>query len=368
MEMQDVRALACQPLNLFDVDLGTMTKGGLDCKPRAANADEVRAYCQWLARRAGLFPFEHVDCHSQRDHRGRTIVQCTRATFGRQIKAAHWEGNERIEAEYEAGSYSVMVPHIAQPIVTMETLDAAGEVIASQTLPVDPKKHGVIWDAKAVRAVAGPIAKPAKRKRAKASPPAMENVTAPPSVAMHEEPDQAELIASLVARIETLERLVSVPSIQGEKIIILPAHANDDAPAPTPAVAMDRARRGRIVRAYLRMRRERALDRAALHAGREYCQQLQDRAEKAEARTRGLEMRIEDAEFRASDLQTQLVEMTTRAETAEAANAPALDKATARIVQLERELQKLRPPAPFNIVGLMTGHIDPVRRNVMVPA
>jgi hypothetical protein len=99
-----------------------------------------------------------------------------------------------------------------------------------------------------------------------------------------------------------------------------------------------RAKRERIVRRYLAMRERRALDVAALEAGNEYCRKLQARAE--------------DAEFRLSDLRGRVEKAEARAIAAEAMAAPALDKAQARIVALEMEVARLRPPVTMSGVAV----------------
>lgn len=62
--------------------------------------------------------------------------------------------------------------------------------------------------------------------------------------------------------------------------------------------------------------------------------------------------RAEDAEFQLSDMSVQLAQALARAEAAEAAAAPAIDAATARIVALEREVQHLQPRAAHSATAL----------------
>ena len=166
-------------MNLFNVTTGI--ENACSVKPRAANDDEIKAYMEWQRQRHGL-PEVQEGCELHfRDHNtGRTRSTlhrvCIGATFGAMTSGARWEGEGRereyIQAQYENGAYSVIMPgwnaHRAQ--VTMETLDEAGEIVTSSTLPVEPKKGGIIWDKKAVHAAVGPIAKPKKARKRKAAP------------------------------------------------------------------------------------------------------------------------------------------------------------------------------------------------------
>jgi len=156
-------------LNLFDVWNGTETRHGFALgteKPRAANDIEVKAYLRWQAEKAGAPGFDAVALHFHAPKswkRGQRL--CIGATFGREIASGRYEGAGRdarwIPAQYENGAYSILMPgrDAHRQGITMETMDDAGEVIASQTLPVEPKKGGVIWDRVAVRKAAGPITK-----------------------------------------------------------------------------------------------------------------------------------------------------------------------------------------------------------------
>jgi hypothetical protein len=64
----------------------------------------------------------------------------------------------------------------------METLGDDGEVIASQTLPVEPKKGGVIWSREDVRKAAGKVEKLGKGKAAPVAAPIAESAEVPPIV------------------------------------------------------------------------------------------------------------------------------------------------------------------------------------------
>jgi hypothetical protein len=167
----------------------------------------------------------------------------------------------------------------------------------------------------------------------------------------------ADSLAALVARLDALETIVATLS-------------RGDDEAVTPAVEMHEERRRavrlRMARRYLAMRAQRDLDRRALIAGNAYCQSLQARAEAAETRVRGLDMRVEDAEFQMSDMAGQLERETARADAAEAIAAPILDDAQARIVRLEDQLQTWRQRAekagyrqPFALHALQHGTFQP---------
>lgn len=184
------------------------------------------------------------------------------------------------------------------------------------------------------------------------APPAVEMIeqAAPPPVEMAA---PAGALAVLVARLEALENVVATLS-RGEEQV--------DTLAVEKIEARRRAVRMRTVRRYLAMRAQRDLDRRALIAGNEYCQSLQARAEAAETRMRGLDMRAEDAEFQLSDVRGRLASETARADAAEAIAAPILDDAQARIVRLEDQLQTWRQRAekagyrqPFALHVLQAG-------------
>lgn len=140
--------------NLFDVTRSIAFDG-----PRVANNDEIFAYAQWLRHSRGLPNFPGV---TLRWHGGgrRSQAICIAVSFG---------------GDAETGAYSLLLPgyNSHRQRVTMETLNEAGDVIASQTLPVEPKKGGVIWDRAAVRKACGPVEKPAKALTPTADKPAI---------------------------------------------------------------------------------------------------------------------------------------------------------------------------------------------------
>lgn len=143
-------------MNLFDVEHenGPLMRE----KPRAATETEAKAYVTWLRERRGLRLFDNVELHSRGIGGGRNShLVYWAATFGKCLKPSRWEGDVRTAPEYQEGAYSILIPGHDQlaPRVTMETLDESGEVVASQTLPVEPKKGGVIWDKAAVRKACG---------------------------------------------------------------------------------------------------------------------------------------------------------------------------------------------------------------------
>lgn len=149
-------------MNLFDITRAI--EAPLGSHPRKANDSEIAAYIQCKRERLGLPDMGETRLHFHESRNGRRYERghCIGATFGKQPERGTWEN----------GAYSIIMPghdaHRAR--VTMETLCEAGEVVASQTLPVEPKKCGVIWTRDDVRKAAGPIAKPAKGKAAPAMP------------------------------------------------------------------------------------------------------------------------------------------------------------------------------------------------------
>lgn len=216
-------------MNLFDVTHGIALPGQNKPKPRPANENEIKAYLIWLADRRGIWlPHD--------------------AEYG-------------LDGVYSksAGGMVLDMPGYGQDQkVTMETLDESGEVVASQTLPIEPKKGGVIWDKAAVRKACGPVAKPAKRKRAKvAAPipvaaPAVEPVEAQEAVAPTCDVPEPEIAPSaapavdldaITARLDALEQALatlSAVSVDDREVTTSPVAVTevascDHLPKRTPA-------------------------------------------------------------------------------------------------------------------------------------
>jgi hypothetical protein len=159
-------------MDLFSVESDFI--GKLDTKPRKATEREVKAYTLWMRERLGLADFQSVDLHFAECRNGRRYERghCIGATFGRRLEQSRWiqhdrwEDGQKIPGIYqhevwENGAYSLIMPghNMHRQAVTFEALDEAGEVLASQTLPVEPKKCGVIWSREDVRKAAGKVSK-----------------------------------------------------------------------------------------------------------------------------------------------------------------------------------------------------------------
>lgn len=118
-----------------------------------ANENEARAYADFIRRKNGLPDLGAPELqHSGGYGRWATgHFHYVGATYGQEMS----------RGEYEPGAYSVLFPGANQmrAAVTLETLDEAGEVISSQTMPVEPKKGGVVWSKDDVRQACGPVAK-----------------------------------------------------------------------------------------------------------------------------------------------------------------------------------------------------------------
>ena len=160
--------------DLFDVEAFDAGNSG-GCKPcaRKATDKEIRTYAAWLAFNAGLATFkDDATIWEGSLSRSGDTRRCIGVTFGDILSGRHVENGEWIEAQYQEGAFSIPLPgrNSHRDKVTMETLGDDGEVIRSQTLPVEPKKRGVIWDKATIRKACGPIAKPAKAKRGKVAP------------------------------------------------------------------------------------------------------------------------------------------------------------------------------------------------------
>ena len=169
-------------MNLFDIC--AFIEAPLGTGPRQANDSEVSAYLDWQRERRGLvkLPCQGLEW-SGSYRRGKDERICIGATYGAQTVAAvhesgRWEGENytpgrNTPAQWENGSYSLLMPGYAahRATVTMETLNDAGEVQRSQTLPREPKKGGVIWSRDEVRKAHGPVEKARKARASKAPIP-----------------------------------------------------------------------------------------------------------------------------------------------------------------------------------------------------
>lgn len=241
---------------LFDVTPGFQTVRS--DKPRAATEDEVKAYFLWLQERDNLpRQTNSFEIHWRAIGQGRNAHRyAIGATFGRETASQEREQGGWKPAQFESGAYSIVMPgcDFARQRVTMEILDEAGDVAHTSTMPIEPKKGGVIWDRTTVRKAAGSVAKakpveipaPANAQEqievpepyevlepVKALKPPSEAISQPvdnsaqisPAVA---QPDGQPDIAALLARMDVLEaRLAALP-------------AQSDA---TPTSAIGRARR-----------------------------------------------------------------------------------------------------------------------------
>jgi len=155
MEKIDLPRVTC---DLFGVTKGFEGNGGAGVDtgkgPRVATMAEAEAYADFIRRKNNLPEISkprlrHVGGYTGR---GRTCAfHYVGATFGQHLGGG----------EYEAGAFSVLFPgaNMMRATVTMETLDDAGEVVSSQTMPIEPKKGGVVWSKDDVRKACGPVAK-----------------------------------------------------------------------------------------------------------------------------------------------------------------------------------------------------------------
>lgn len=228
--------------------------------PRSANDAEVKAYMRWQAEKRGLHLFDDIELewtarakYQRGSHAG---AICIGATFG----GWYQEGQSR---EYENDSYSILMPgHDAHRAnVTMETLDDAGEVLAASTMPIEPKKGGVIWSKEDVRKAAGPIAKPRAARKAKVVPETRQQEATGAQEALSrplDAPEPAEAlegaeiapaepsnetcelpgdpVAALATRIEALEARLAALSVESSAP---PTVGVEAAPATNPDIQAD---------------------------------------------------------------------------------------------------------------------------------
>ncbi|WP_333838787.1 hypothetical protein [Novosphingobium sp.] len=145
-------------MNLFDVHRGC---NNLNPKPRAATADEMRAYLDWIAERDGVHVPPGVEYHL----------------------AGIWS---RAECRY-----IVDMPGYGQAqVATCELLDDAGNVMRTMTLPQD-KRGGIPATAKQVRDWCG--LEPVKATRRNVAPVPVDPATSPAPAAAAVAPPTADV-------------------------------------------------------------------------------------------------------------------------------------------------------------------------------
>jgi hypothetical protein len=205
-------------LDLFSVSKETKSMIGTNPKPRQATVSEIMAYAEWLALSAGLAPLAVSEIIGCAHERGRKMAPAQGVTYGASTKRGR-------DVEWQEGAFSVAFPgrNAHRDRVTLETLDEAGEVVASSTLPLEPKKGGVIWDKAAVRKACGvvgrkcpPIPSPAaseaspapEEQEANNTVPRVDEPAAPPPVEMKAVAEQPQAPSELADRVATLEAMV----------------------------------------------------------------------------------------------------------------------------------------------------------------
>jgi len=178
-------------IDLFSVEPSNIEHLG---GSREATDRECKAYLLEIARRDGRelpeargLQYETVGGYGRNGWR-----VCVGLTFGKRVAEGrherigegHAARSIYIPPAYETGAFSVLMPGAAAAMrpatVTLETLSEEGDVLTTSTMPVEPKKGGVVWDKAAVRAAHGPM--PKKPRAAKAKPAAQEYRPDHPSI------------------------------------------------------------------------------------------------------------------------------------------------------------------------------------------
>lgn len=163
-------------IDLMSVDRSSLQ--ALGGKPRPANDSEVSAYMRWQRERRGLPDMQGMELEWSIYPGSRRQRLCIGATFGKLLASGGHNRDENgnytyTAPQYENGAYSLVMPgHNAhKQTVTFESLDDAGNVERAQTLPMEPKKGGVIWSREDVRKAHGPVEKARKARASKAPIP-----------------------------------------------------------------------------------------------------------------------------------------------------------------------------------------------------
>lgn len=209
-------------------------------KPRAATETEARAYADFIRRKCGLPDLGKPNMHTAtigggRGQRGH--FHYVGATFGQVLSGGGWEGEagnrHYVPAQYEPGAFSVLFPgaNMMQATVTLETLDDAGEVVSSQTMPVEPKKGGLVWSKDDVRKACGPVAKAKAARKA----PTVAKRRAAPTV---DKRRRAVLLALRLRKQLRISRDIAFERLQqlaeNSRQNAAKRAARPDAPAPAP--------------------------------------------------------------------------------------------------------------------------------------
>jgi len=376
MEKIEAARVTC---DLFAVTKGFDGNGGSavdrGSKPRTANEAEARAYADFIRRKNDLPELGKAELQ----HKGGTGRWATShfhyvgATYGEEIS----------RGEYEAGAYSVLFPGANQmrAAVTFETLDESGDVLTSSTMPVEPKKGGIVWGKDDVRKACGPIVKvkaartPTPRTR-KAAPTVAEQDKRRRAV-MRALKLRAELRREREISQDRWRQIMGKPSLRGATVArqmpeaITPTHVAQSAPdailidlaaaermmrgedyvapptaiqaecavnAPCGAVRRSSAHERAIRRAWAerKARREAEADWEAAYSEAKAAQwQAVSDAQAAHDRTRLAESIAEDHLRMREQMRAMLAALERRAEAAEAENA-----------ELWAEIEKLTAPAP----------------------
>jgi hypothetical protein len=269
-------------------------------------------------------------------------------------------------------------------IVTMETVDDAGQVVRSQRLAVAPNgaislkaeqvltatgltkgrkprpepRRNVLDPAQALYMSAAEMSAYCASCRPSAPAETVEAIAAPvvetidaPAEPITQNPladslDNAnsiaspspDVVAALTARIASLEAVVGdlmVLELRRGNAEATPAHGNETAATPAVAIRDTRPRRLRLVRRYLAMRAQRKHAVAQWAIG-------QVQYDDMKARAIAAEQRVEVAEHELSEMSGQLRAATARAEKAEAIAAGLADETQGRLVRLERDVATWR--------------------------
>lgn len=227
-------------MNLFDVTRGLPVL--CNDKPRSATLEEQRAYLCGLARRRGFDPGEHFEINGNGYDAPRCIIigEC----FAPELR--DYKAGTTTPPLYAEGSVCIPTPGYGrQPVVTMDILDDAGEIVRTIPLPAD-KRGKLPITAAQLKEYSG--LKSVRGKRQVAQPASIVEQSAPSeAIAPVPQPiTPAGDIAAILARLEALERaMASSPTVA------IAAPVNDNT-QPRERTALERRA---VVRAW-RMRRE----------------------------------------------------------------------------------------------------------------
>jgi DNA polymerase-3 subunit beta len=277
----DIKAAPGRAADLFGVESFRLCGGTKADKPRKATPAECQAYLVDYAERCGLPIMVKRDLVERGDDAVGLTFGLIREAWTERHKVTDKWGRERDDfsrepiahhpAQYADGAYSIPMPGRNQAPVTLETMGEDGQWSAPVVCS-DAAGNIMLPDAPKVRKARKAKSAPVERKEASSAPDAAATPEIAPQPPVSGEIDPIE---ALSARLDAAEAAIAErPRIRIKAVAVLEAPSVENVTiGPWPGArrrlaerdqadaaraALVRARRERIVRAYLALRAQRA--------------------------------------------------------------------------------------------------------------